>query len=99
MGFKCGIVGLPNVGKSTLFNALLHRRRAITHSRAGVTRDPVEVPARFGGAQVLLVDTGGYTEGPGIDGVVSERSLKTARESDLVFLVLDAMNSTAPRSG
>jgi GTP-binding protein len=91
---RIAIIGRPNVGKSTLFNALLGRRRAITHARPGVTRDPVEVPASFGGARVLLVDTGGYTEGAGLDGVVSERSLRTARESDLVFLVLDAMETT-----
>ena len=91
---RIAIIGRPNVGKSTLFNALLGRRRAITHSEAGVTRDPVEVPCSFGGARVLLVDTGGYTGGGGLAGVVSERSLKTAREADLVLLVIDAMETT-----
>jgi GTPase len=89
------ILGRPNVGKSTLFNALLGRRRAITHSIAGVTRDPVEAECTLGGVRVTLVDTGGYTsDGEGLDAVVAGRSLDTARQSDLVLLVLDAMELT-----
>jgi len=90
------IVGRPNVGKSTLFNVLIGRRRAITHSDPGVTRDPVEVECAMGGGRVRLVDTGGYTiDGEGLAGVVSRRTLKAARESDLLLLVLDAVESTA----
>jgi GTP-binding protein len=89
------ILGRPNVGKSTLFNVLLGRRRAITYSDPGVTRDPIEVECTLGGARVALVDTGGYTSGAeGLDGVVAARSLKTAREADLVLLVLDAVETT-----
>jgi GTP-binding protein len=89
------IIGRPNVGKSTLFNALLGRRRTITHSDPGVTRDPVESPCTIAGARVNLVDTGGYTaDDGGLDGVVSARSLKAARASDLVLLVLDALETT-----
>jgi GTP-binding protein len=106
------ILGRPNVGKSTLFNMLLGRRRAITHSDPGVTRDPVEVPCVLAGARMLLVDTGGYTSGGkkaaqaragersaqaragDLDGIVAARSLKTARDSDLVLLVLDAGETT-----
>ncbi len=89
------ILGRPNVGKSTLFNVLLGRRRAITYSDPGVTRDPIEVECTLGGARMTLVDTGGYTSGAeGLDGVVAARSLKTAREADLVLLVLDAVETT-----
>jgi GTP-binding protein len=89
------ILGRPNVGKSTLFNVLLGRRRAITYSDPGVTRDPIEVECRLGGAHMTLVDTGGYTsDAEGIEGVVAARSLKTAREADLVLLVLDAVETT-----
>jgi GTP-binding protein len=90
------ILGRPNVGKSTLFNVLIGRRRAITHSDPGVTRDPVEAECAMGGGRVRLVDTGGYTiDGEGLSGVVSRRTLKAARESDLVLLVLDAVESTS----
>jgi GTP-binding protein len=53
------LMGRPNVGKSTLFNRLLHRRRAITDPAPGVTRDPVESRAFLGGKPLRLVDTGG----------------------------------------
>ena len=89
------LIGRPNVGKSTLFNVLIGRRRAITHSQPGVTRDPVEAECVMGGGRVRLVDTGGYTiDGEGLSGVVSRRTLKAARESDLLLLVLDAVEST-----
>jgi GTP-binding protein len=90
------ILGRPNVGKSTLFNALLGRRRAITFSDPGVTRDAVEAECVLGGARILLVDTGGYSgnaEGV-LDKVVAARSLSAARGSALVLLVIDATETT-----
>ncbi|MDR1099570.1 MAG: ribosome biogenesis GTPase Der [Treponema sp.] len=54
------LAGRPNVGKSTLFNRLLHKRRAITDPAPGVTRDPVEMDAFIAGRPVRLVDTGGF---------------------------------------
>jgi GTP-binding protein len=54
------LAGRPNVGKSTLFNRLLHKRRAITDPSPGVTRDPVEMDAFIAGRPVRLVDTGGF---------------------------------------
>ena len=90
------ILGRPNVGKSTLFNALLGRRRAITFSEPGVTRDAVEAECVLAGARVLLVDTGGYSgnaEMP-LDRMVAARSLQAARASALVLLVLDATETT-----
>jgi GTP-binding protein len=92
---KIAILGRPNVGKSTLFNVLIGRRRAITHSAPGVTRDPLEAECAMGGGRVRLVDTGGYTiDGEGLAAVVTRRTLKAARESDLLLLVLDAVEST-----
>ncbi len=93
---RVAILGRPNVGKSTLFNALIGKRRAITHSDPGVTRDPVGVECVLGGTRVELIDTGGFmSDASGIDGIVTERSLKTAADSDLVLLVLDAVETTA----
>jgi GTPase len=92
---RVAILGRPNVGKSTLFNLLLSRRRAITHSDPGITRDPVEVECVLAGVRVSLVDTGGYSsDAEGLEEVVSARSLAMARDSDLVLLVLDAMETT-----
>jgi GTP-binding protein len=54
------LAGRPNVGKSTLFNRLLHRRRAITDPTPGVTRDPVEADALIAGKPLRLIDTGGF---------------------------------------
>ncbi|MDR2258336.1 MAG: ribosome biogenesis GTPase Der [Treponema sp.] len=54
------LAGRPNVGKSTLFNRLLRRRRAITDPAPGVTRDPVETDAFIAGKPVRLADTGGF---------------------------------------
>ena len=54
------IAGRPNVGKSTLFNRLLHRRRAITDPTPGVTRDPIQETAFINGYPVDLMDTGGF---------------------------------------
>ncbi len=89
------ILGKPNVGKSTLFNALLGRRRAITHRTPGVTRDPVEAECLFSGRKILLIDTGGFTaESDGLDALVVAKSLKTAREADLALLVLDVGGAT-----
>ncbi len=53
------IVGRPNVGKSSLFNAIAGKRLSIVHEMPGVTRDRVSVPVRHGGVDFQLVDTGG----------------------------------------
>jgi GTP-binding protein len=83
------------VGKSTLFNALIGRRQAITHSTPGVTRDPVEAECAFGPVRLVLADTGGYrVERDSMDELVAERSLKAARESDLALLLIDALEIT-----
>ena len=56
------IVGRANVGKSSLFNAILDRREAIVAREAGTTRDPVTGKAEHLGKQFWLVDTAGYKE-------------------------------------
>ncbi|MDR2136189.1 MAG: ribosome biogenesis GTPase Der [Treponema sp.] len=88
------LTGRPNVGKSTLFNRLLHRRRAITDPTPGVTRDPVEAEALIAGKPLRLIDTGGYkldsALSTSLDGAVVEKTLKTLGRADLIVLILEA---------
>ncbi|MBZ0090056.1 MAG: ribosome biogenesis GTPase Der [Thermoanaerobaculia bacterium] len=83
------IVGRPNVGKSTLFNRLVGRRRAIVHDQPGVTRDRIVELAEVAPDRVVQwVDTGGLV--PGDDPLgINEQVLLAARESDLLLLVVD----------
>lgn len=85
------LVGRPNVGKSTLFNALIGERRSITDAMPGVTRDPVAVPWKVGGKDCRLVDTGGLqVQGPTeLDAWVTRKSLEQVEKAALVLLLLD----------
>jgi len=84
------VVGRPNVGKSTLFNRLIGKRKAITDPTPGVTRDPVEGIYEFGGKKLVLVDTGGYkVDRTGLDDQVSNRSLDVLENADLVVFMMD----------
>ncbi|MDR1105684.1 MAG: ribosome biogenesis GTPase Der [Treponema sp.] len=92
------LAGRPNVGKSTLFNRLLKKRRAITDPTPGVTRDPVESGAVILGRPLRLVDTGGFRleqDAAELDDLVVEKTLKTVESADLVILVLEAGELTA----
>jgi tRNA modification GTPase len=99
-GFKTGrvvhsgatlvIAGRPNAGKSSIFNALLERNRAIVTEIAGTTRDTLEEDLDLGGIPVRLVDTAGLR--PVDDPLESEgvrRAEQARREADLVLLILD----------
>jgi GTPase len=90
------IVGRPNVGKSTLFNRLVGRRRAITDPTPGVTRDPVAALAQIDGRDVRLVDTGGYTtDADDLSRAISGRALGELDHADAILLVVDATELTA----
>lgn len=87
------IAGRPNVGKSTLFNRLLHQRRTITDPTPGVTRDPVDSvwELRGIGRRARLVDTGGFKlDREGLDALVVEKSLESLERADLILFVVDA---------
>ncbi|TXI01264.1 MAG: tRNA uridine-5-carboxymethylaminomethyl(34) synthesis GTPase MnmE [Pseudorhodobacter sp.] len=87
-GFEVAIIGAPNVGKSTLLNALAGRDAAITSSIAGTTRDVIEVRMDIGGLPVTLLDTAGLrvTEDE-IERIGVERALSRAKSADMrVFL-------------
>jgi GTP-binding protein len=95
------LAGRPNVGKSTLFNRLLHKRRAITDPTPGVTRDPVAMDCFIKGKPLQLMDTGGFKldrgaeagrENPGdaLDDLVVEKTLGALETADLILLILEA---------
>jgi len=91
------LAGRPNVGKSTLFNRLLHKRRAITDPTPGVTRDPVEADCFINDKPLRLIDTGGFKleECEGIDKLVVERTLDTIKKADLIILLIEAGEITS----
>jgi GTP-binding protein len=89
------LAGRPNVGKSTLFNRLLRRKKAITDPTPGVTRDPVSADAFIADRPVRLIDTGGFkldrdASGDTLDDLVVGRTLKTLEQADLIILILEA---------
>ncbi len=88
--FKVAILGRPNVGKSTLFNRLLGKHRAITDPTPGVTRDAVESECTIDDSRFLLVDTGGFNLETGeMQKCISDRSVRIASEAGLILLVVD----------
>ena len=88
-GFEVAIIGAPNVGKSTLLNALAGREAAITSEYAGTTRDVIEVRMDLGGLPVTLLDTAGLRETEDhVEGIGIALARKRAEDADLrVFLV------------
>ena len=86
------IVGAPNVGKSTLFNRLIGRRKAIVSDRPGVTRDRIAAICEFHDRRATLIDTGGLVTGSTDDlsSRVRDEALKAVQEADLILFVVDA---------
>ena len=92
------IVGRPNVGKSTLFNRLVGRRRSLVHDVAGVTRDRLYGTVVFERWQATVVDTGGFEPRPTSDLVAGVRSqvMMAIDEADLIIFVVDARTGLTP---
>jgi tRNA modification GTPase len=89
-GLRAAIIGRPNVGKSSLLNALLRIDRAIVTPIAGTTRDTVSEFANVRGIPVQLIDTAGIVEtSDPVEQIGVRRSREAAATSDLVLLVLD----------
>jgi len=93
-GIKVAIIGKPNVGKSSLLNALLEEEKAIVTNIAGTTRDIVEGQVNIDGLKLNLLDTAGIRNSDDtVEKIGIDKSLKTIEEADLVLLVLDAANN------
>ena len=96
-GVRVAIVGRPNVGKSSLLNALLGTDRAIVTDVAGTTRDTLEEVANFSGVPVCLVDTAGIAESEDpVERLGVERSRRAMEEADLCLLVVDRSTPLQP---
>ncbi|MBO4600861.1 MAG: tRNA uridine-5-carboxymethylaminomethyl(34) synthesis GTPase MnmE [Bacilli bacterium] len=89
-GIKTSIIGRPNVGKSSLLNALLEEDKAIVTDIAGTTRDIVEGQISINGILLNIIDTAGIRNTDDmIEAIGVEKSLKTMDESDLVLFMLN----------
>ena len=89
-GFSVALVGLPNVGKSSLLNALAARDVAIVTDVAGTTRDALSVPIELDGFLINVVDTAGMRETDDkVEAIGVDRAIKAALTSDLVLWLID----------
>ncbi len=90
-GVTCALVGAPNVGKSSLLNAMLGQKRAIVTDVAGTTRDTVEGSLEYNGVKINLIDTAGLRDGSedGIEREGMQRARIAAESADIILHVID----------
>lgn len=95
---KAGIVGLPNVGKSTLFNRLIKRREAIVDSVSGVTRDRNYGKSEWNGKEFSVIDTGGYIKGSDdiFEAEIRKQVELAIDEADVIMFVVDVEEGITP---
>jgi GTP-binding protein len=92
------LVGRPNVGKSTLFNALTRTRDALVADVPGLTRDRKYGYARQASRSCVVIDTGGLVETvQGIERLMAEQTLRAVEEADRVLFVVDAREGCTPQ--
>lgn len=90
-GVPVAIIGAPNVGKSTLLNALLNEEKAIVTEIAGTTRDVIEDTLVIGGIKFRIIDTAGIRETQDVvESIGIERSKKAMAQADIVLLLFDS---------
>ena len=92
-GLRMALVGQPNVGKSSLLNALSEEESAIVSEMAGTTRDVVKETMPWGGRDIVVADTAGLREGPEVGAVEREgarRAREQAGQADILLVVVDA---------
>jgi len=96
-GIKTVIMGRPNVGKSTLLNAIVNEDRAIVHELPGTTRDVLTEQVQLGDVVMQLMDTAGIrkTDDP-VENIGVEKSYKAAQEAELILYVCDYSKPPVP---
>ncbi len=91
---RIALVGRPNVGKSSILNAILGESRTIVSDISGTTRDSIDVPVMHDGQEFILIDTAGIRKKGKVDYGVEmfsvDRSIRALREADVTVMVLDA---------
>jgi len=96
---KLAIVGRPNVGKSTLINALLGEERVIAFDMPGTTRDAIEIPFERGGKHYVLIDTAGLRKRGKVFEAIEKfsvvKTLQAISEANVVILLLDAQQDVS----
>jgi tRNA modification GTPase len=96
-GLTLAIVGRPNVGKSSLFNRLVERERAIVTATPGTTRDLVTETVALGGIPIRLIDTAGIRHSTDeAESIGIRKSYEALSEADLVLVVLDSTREISP---
>ncbi len=92
------IIGRPNVGKSTLFNRLAIRKKAIVHDRPGVTRDRKYADAQIGPFDFTVIDTPGLEEAEDekLEYRMMQQTMEAILEADLLCLVVDGKDGVLP---
>lgn len=92
-GVPVAIIGAPNVGKSTLLNALLKEERAIVSDIAGTTRDTIEETLTIDGIKFRFIDTAGIRQTEDkIESIGIERSMQAIRQAEVVLFLLDSIS-------
>lgn len=96
-GLRVALVGRPNVGKSSIFNALVGSDRAIVTDIAGTTRDQIHERFTIGDIPVSLIDTAGLREtADTVESIGVERSRRTMADADLVVVIVDVSQPLMP---
>jgi GTP-binding protein len=92
------IVGLPNVGKSTLFNRIVKKRHAIIEDFPGITRDRLYGSAEWNGRAFVVIDTGGFQQEQNeqLAGEVTRQVLAAVEEADVLIMMMDAEKGVLP---
>ncbi|OGA17702.1 MAG: ribosome biogenesis GTPase Der [Betaproteobacteria bacterium RIFCSPLOWO2_02_FULL_66_14] len=96
---RVAVVGRPNVGKSTLVNALVGEQRVIAFAEPGTTRDPIEVPFERAGRRYTLIDTAGLRKrgkaGEDVERFSIVKTLQAIEASNVAVMVLDALEGVS----